>query len=326
MELTSCLMSSILLTGASGFVGQELLKHLLASPQMVVTAAVRRSCHFPDSVRQIPVGDISGDTDWQAALHEVDVVVHAAGRAHVMREAATDPLADFRRVNVCGTLNLARQANLSGVKRFIFLSSIKVNGEQTQSGKPFTEDDLPSPVDPYGVSKYEAEIALLELAAETGMEVVIIRPPLVYGPGVKGNFLSMMRWLYCRIPLPLGAIENQRSLVALDSLVDLIMTCIEHPAAVNEVFLVGDSEDLSTTELIWRMGQVLGRPARLIPVPPWMLQAAANLVGRQSVAQRLCGSLQVDPSKAHKLLGWHPSVSLDQALKKTAEHFLEYRS
>jgi UDP-glucose 4-epimerase len=207
------------------------------------------------------------------------------------------------------------------VRRFVFVSSVKVNGEATQPGLPFKPDDASTPLDAYGISKMEAEQGLREIAAQTGMEVVIIRPPLVYGPGVKANFAAMMRWLSRGIPLPLGAIHNGRSLVALDNLVDLILTCITHPAAANQTFLVSDGEDVSTTELLRRMGQALDSPARLIPVPAGVLKAAAALLGKRDMAQRLCGSLQVDIQKTRQLLGWTPPLTLDQGLKKAAEGF-----
>ena len=237
-----------------------------------------------------------------------------------MADTAADPLAEFRRVNVQGTLNLARQSAVVGVGRFVFISSIKVNGEATQLERPFTADDAPAPIDAYGVSKMEAEQGLREIALQTGMEVVIIRPPLVYGPGVKANFAALMRWLRYGVPLPLGAIPNRRSLVSLDNLVDLILTCLTHPAAANQTFLVSDGEDVSTTELLRRTGQALGRPARLIPVPASWLKLAAAMVGKPDVAQRLCESLQVDIEKTRRLLGWSPLISLDQGLKQTAGH------
>ncbi len=269
----------------------------------------------------VVVEDINPSTDWSTALPGVDCVVHLAARVHVMHETATDALAAFRKVNVEGTLNLARQAADAGVRRFIFISSIKVNGEQTAPGQVFEADDQPMPQEPYGLSKWEAEQRLMELAEDSGMEVVIIRPPLVYGPGVKANLLSMMRWLAKGVPLPLGAIRNQRSLIALDNLIDFIRICIEHPAAANQVFLVADGEDLSTTELLMRFGDALGKPARLLPVPVWLLKVAAAMVGRRGIAQRLCGSLQVDISKARDLLGWTPPVSVDEALGETAREF-----
>lgn len=245
----------VLLTGSTGFVGQALLARLAAQPALDLVAVSRRPAFgLPAGVAHAQVADIAADTAWQSILQGVQAVIHAAARVHVMSDKVADPLAEFRKVNVDGTLNLARQAVGAGVKRFIFISSIKVNGESTAPGKPYSAESQPAPVDPYGISKLEAELALRELAAETGMEVVIIRPPLVYGPGVKANFLSMMRWLSKGIPLPLGAIQNRRSLVALDNLVDLIATCVEHPAAANQTFMVSDGEDLSTRQLLRRMG------------------------------------------------------------------------
>ena len=238
-----------------------------------------------------------------------------------MRESSKDPLASFRKVNVEGTLNLARQAAAKGVRRFIFISSIKVNGEET-FGVPYTADSEPAPVDPYGISKLEAEQGLMSIASQTGMEVVIIRPVLVYGPGVKANFLSMMKWLSQGIPLPFGAINNRRSLVALGNLVDLVVTCIDHPKAANQKFLVSDGDDLSTTMLLNKMAQALNKPARLLPIPSFFLKLAAFLLGKQSLSQRLCGSLQVDIDKNRELLGWKPPLSVDSALGATARDFL----
>ncbi len=311
----------VLVTGANGYVGAALVQRLLADELVTgIVATVRSSiCDFPMRVDCIAIGGIDEANDWRDALAGCDVVIHLAARVHVMREAAADPLDEFRRVNVQGTLNLARQAAAAGVRRFVFVSSIKVNGEVTQPGQPFTADDAPGPLDAYGVSKMEAEQGLRGIALQTGMEVVIIRPPLVYGPEVKANFAAMMRWLKRGVPLPLSAIHNQRSLVALDNLVDLIVTCLTHPAAANQTFLVSDGEDVSTTELLRRMGRAMGRPARLVPVPASWLQLAAAIVGKRDVAQRLCGSLQVDIEKTRRLLGWRPPVTLDQGLKKAAE-------
>jgi UDP-glucose 4-epimerase len=256
-------------------------------------------------------------------FHGISAVLHLASRVHVMRETCTDPLAEFRRVNVEGTVRLARAAAAAGVRRFVFVSSIKVNGETTDSRDPFTADEQPAPLDPYGVSKREAEDALRVVASESGMEVVIVRPVLVYGPGVKANFESMMRWLSKGVPLPFGALTNKRSLVALDNLVDLLIVCIDHPAAANQTFLVSDGEDLSTTELLKRIARSLDKPARLLPVPQGLIKGAASLAGLRGLSQRLCGSLQVDIEKTRRVLAWSPPMSVDESLRTTAIHFLK---
>jgi len=311
----------ILLTGASGFVGKAVLGKLLERGEAVIVALRHGSEVQGKGAEQFRFVQLDGGTEWKAALDRVDTVIHSAARVHVMNDTDRDPLATFRRVNVEGTLNLARQAAKAGVKRFIFISSIKVNGEGTPKGRPYTADDQPAPSDPYGISKREAEDALRSLALESGMEVVIIRPVLVYGPGVKANFLSMMRWLAKGVPLPLGAIDNRRSLVALDNLADLIATCVDHPNAANQTFLVSDGEDLSTSALLRRMALALGRPARLIPVPAGLLKFGCSILGKRSLSQRLCGSLQVDIEKNRSLLGWTPPVSVDEALRLTARNY-----
>lgn len=316
------MISKVLLTGGTGFVGSALLRHLCQAGTSVVACSRAENMEVPDGAVFQRVFSLDANTDWIDGLDKVDVVIHSAARVHVMNEQSSDPLAEFRSVNVEGTLNLARQAAAAGVKRFIFISSIKVNGEGTATGASYKADDAPAPVDPYGISKFEAEQGLQALAAATGMEVVIIRPVLVYGPGVKANFLSMMRWLNKGVPLPFGAIYNKRSLVALDNLVDLIATCIDHPAAANQTFLVSDGEDLSSSELLGKMAVVLGKPAWLLPVPSWLLESSAKMLGKQALAQRLCGSLQVDISKTRDLLGWTPPVSVDEALRRTAIQFL----
>lgn len=314
----------VLVTGATGFIGSAVLSRLLPDAGTTLRGSVRRyGSDMPAGVEQVFVGDLAPDTDWGKAVNGMDAVVHASARVHVMCDFAADPLAEFRRVNVAGTLSLARQAANAGVRRFVFISSIKVNGEGTLPGRPYAPDDVPAPVDPYGISKHEAERGLRQLALETGLEVVIIRPVLVYGPGVKANFLTMMRWLYRGMPLPLGAIHNKRSLVALDNLVDLIVTCLYHPAAANQIFLASDGEDLSTMELLQRSAVALGRSVHLISVPVLVLRAVARLLGKMDLVQRLCGSLQVDISKTRELLGWVPPVSVDDALKKTAQRFLK---
>lgn len=316
-------MSWLLVTGASGFVGRALAARLAADGHRLRLALRARPVTLPASTEAFIHGDLGEAIDWTPALAQIDAVVHCAARVHVMADTVADPLAEFRCCNVDGTLRLARAAAAAGVRRFVFISSIKVNGESTVPGRPFTATQAPAPIDPYGVSKWEAEQQLRKLSAETGMELVIIRPVLVYGPGVKANFLNMMKWLYKGVPLPLGAIHNKRSLVSLDNLVDLIVTCIDHPRAANQTFLVSDGEDLSTTELLQRMSQALGKQPRLLPVPAWMLETAAKFAGKKSIAQRLCGSLQVDISYTRERLGWTPPVSVDAALRKTAQHFLE---
>lgn len=312
---------SVFVTGASGFVGSKVVECLEELSDFGIYALLRSPFNFHKSVTTVFIKKTNILFSLMP-LDGIDVIVHAAARVHIMNNHTADSLKEFRLVNTEGTLNLARQAAAAGVKRFVFISSIKVNGEGTPLGQPYTAEDVPDPSDPYGISKMEAERGLRVLARETGMEVVIIRPVLVYGPGVKANFRSMMNWLNKGMPLPLGAIHNQRSLVALDNLVDLIVTCIDHPLAANQTFLVSDGEDLSTTELLQRMGQALDKPVRLLPIPPSLLTIGAGLLGRKDVAKRLCGSLQVDISKARSVLGWKPPVSVDAALRKTAQHFL----
>ena len=311
----------VLVTGASGFVGEALVFRLLVNKKFSPIAAARGATRLHGLCPVVPF-DLT-HAELLPALDDVQVVVHAAARVHVMNETAGDALAEFRKVNVEGTVKLAECAAASGVKRFIFISSIKVNGESTFPGKPFKADDHPNPLDPYGVSKYEAEEALKRLSHDTGMELVIIRPPLIYGPGVKANFLSMLNWLNKGVPLPLGAIRNQRSLVAIANLVSLIVTCIDHPAAANQTFLVSDGEDVSTTQLLRRLSMALDRPARLLPVPESLLKLAASLLGKQAVAQRICGSLQVDISKNRELLEWTPPTNMDEAMRQTAGHYQE---
>ena len=304
---------NILLTGATGFLGRQLAKYLHSKPHVGLTAVVRRSVDI-SAFQTREVQRINANTDWSEALINQQVVIHAAARAHIMKEDLADPVVEYRQVNVDGTVNLARQAAEAGVRRFIFISSIGVNGNINI--KPFTEDDTPKPADPYAQSKLEAEQGLWEIQHETGMELVVIRPPLVYGPNAPGNFGSLTRWIDKGVPLPLGAIQNQRSLVALDNLVDLITTCIDHPAAANQVFLAGDGQDLSTTELLRSVARAAGKPSRLIPIPSSLLMLAATLLGKKAVAQRLLGSLQVDISKARDLLEWEPPISVEEGLRR----------
>ena len=258
----------MLVTGASGFVGRALVDALIRQPGADVTAVTRREAPLPAGVRICRIDRLDSRTDWGEALTACDTVVHLAARVHMMRDGAADPLAEYRAVNVAGTLALAERAAAAGASRFIFVSSIKVNGESTRRGQAFSEADAPAPADAYGISKAEAEAGLLAGRLPGAMEVVVIRPPLVYGPGVQANFLRMSQWLARGIPLPLGAIrENRRSLVGVDNLVSLLLACLHHPAAANQIFLAGDGEDLSTAELLRRTAAALGVQARLIPVP-----------------------------------------------------------
>jgi nucleoside-diphosphate-sugar epimerase len=315
---------SILVTGASGFVGKAVAQRLALMGMYKLILPLRTlSKDLPQGMNVIPISDIHGQSDWKEMLNGVDLVVHAAARVHVMREQAPDALAAFRKVNVEGTLNLARQAAEAGVKRFVFISSIKVLGEGTSLGIPFTAEDVPAPSDPYGISKFEAEQGLKALVMVTNMELVIIRPVLVYGPGVKANFQKMTWWLYKGIPLPFGAVRNRRSLVFLDNLVDFIVTCMNHPAAANQTFLVSDGDDVSTSDLLRKLARGLGKSERLVPIPVWLMSVGATVLGKQALAQRFFGSLQVDISKNQQLLGWTPPVSLDHGLSLTTQHFLD---
>lgn len=304
----------VLVTGANGFVGGALCKGLLCHA-LAVRGVTRSAGVLPLGVEGFVVADMDGTANWHGTLQDCNAVVHLAARVHVMQEASADPLAEFRRVNVDGTLNLARQAAAAGVRRFVFISSIGVNGSVSFQ-RPFTADDEAAPHSPYAVSKYEAELGLRVLAAETGLEVVIIRPPLVYGLGAPGNFGALMHAVQRGWPLPLGAIHNKRSLVALDNLVDFIALCVHHPNAANQTFLVSDGEDVSTAELVRRMARAMGKTPRLIPVPRWLLRWGAVLLGRRDVVQRLCGNLQLDISKARKMLGWKPPCSVDEGLRQ----------
>lgn len=316
---------SVLITGANGFVGRALCTALLNLGYRI-KALTRCSHAFEDGIQNIVLTDLKMKAPIQKAMKGVDVVIHLAARVHVMKESSLDVLATlsaYRAVNVELTLNLARQAALAGVRRFIYLSSIKVNGERTEPGKPFKPDDMPAPEDPYGVSKMEAELALLALSKETGMEVVIIRPPLIYGPGVGANFMSMMRWVAHQVPLPLGAIHNQRSMLALGNLVNFIATCIEHPKAVGQVFLVSDGQDISVTQLLHKLAYALKVRLFLLPLPLSLIQLVAAVLGKSAVAQRLCDNLQLDITKTKTLLGWSPPMSLDAGLQITADWYLK---
>ncbi|HEY9017384.1 SDR family oxidoreductase [Thiomicrospira sp.] len=307
------------LTGTTGFVGSALLQRFVAD-EVEVTALVRNeSTGLPDGVEKVVVDLANLSNINSEFLNGVDVVVHGAARAHIMRDEVADPLAEYRRVNRDATLALARLAAEVGVKRFVFVSSVKVNGEMTKPGEAFISEVTQPPIDPYGLSKYEAEQGLLEIAQETGMEVVIIRPPLVYGPNTKGNFATMVNWVRKGIPLPFGAVSNARSLVALDNLVDFIALCADcacSPKAANEVFLISDGVDVSTSELLRKVAKAFGVKSWLLPVPVGLMRFVARLLGKGAVADRLFGNLQVDSSKARDLLGWKPVVTMDEALER----------
>ncbi|MDB5866693.1 MAG: NAD-dependent dehydratase [Betaproteobacteria bacterium] len=314
----------ILVTGANGFVGRALCAELARRGHEVV-AAVRDARHAAGLPgRTVEVGTLRPDTDWSAALEGVDVVVHLAARVHVMKENASDPLAAFRALNVAATQRLADAAAAARVKRFVYVSSIKVNGESTHE-LPFTEADRADPQDPYGLSKWEAEQALWMIARAGSLELTIVRPPLVYGPGVGGNFLRLMHWVQRGIPLPLGSIKNRRSMIYNDNLASALVACATHPAAAGHTFLVSDGMELSTPDLIRRLGEGMGVPARLLPVPAGLLTMGATLARKAAEVDRLTGSLVIDGSGIRTVLGWSPPFSVDEGLKATARWFASMR-
>lgn len=315
-------MSRVLVTGANGFVGSQLCK-ILVEGGYDVRAALRR-LHPQDGLaaqERVVVDDIGPDTRWDEALSSVDCVVHLAARVHVMKEVAADPLNEFRKVNRTGTVCLAEQAAEQGVKRFVYVSSIKVNGEET-IGHSFSAGDLPNPLEPYAVSKAEAETELRELSVRMGMEVVIVRPPLVYGPGVRGNFLRLMKLVERGLPLPLAMVRNSRSMVSLKNLTEFLVRCLERPRAAGETFLVSDGLDWSTPELIRCIARHMGRPTRLLPVPLWLLKLAGRITGQLGTINRLCSSLEVDISKTRELLDWSPPQSPDEGVREAVEWYL----
>lgn len=313
----------ILIVGASGFVGGHLV-HRLAADGIPLRAAVHRNrANLPGGIEIAENVNLDGPFDWASAIEGCDAIVHLGARVHVMRETSANSLEAYRRVNVEGTLSLARQAVGAGVRRFVFLSSVKVCGESTEPGEAFVETATPHPVDPYGISKLEAERGLIELGRASGMQVVILRPPLIYGPGVRANFLSMMRWLRRGLPLPFGCIDNRRSLLGIDNMVDLICACLWHPAAAGEVFLASDGQDLSTPELLRRLAEALDTKARLLPIRVGILEGVATLAGQRALAQRLCLSLCVDSRKVRETLNWQPPFSVNEELSRTARAFLQ---
>ena len=323
----------VLITGATGFVGSRLADFLRSQfPEMELRLAVRRR---PEEL-QVPsilsvgsievVGDINPYTNWSNALIGVDVLIHLAARVHVMNDVAIDSLEEYRNANTLATIHLAEEAAKAGVKRFIYLSSIKVNGEETASGKSYSEDSAPAPIDPYGVSKWEAEQGLEKVCAQTGMEFVIIRPPLIYGPGVKANFQKLMGLVAKGMPLPLGAVDNQRSMLALDNLVSFISEAISNPLAANQLFLLSDGKDVSTTQLLKLLAKGMGKSSLLIPIPALILRTTAQVFGATAAADRLLGSLQIDSSKARQLLAWQPPLLVEEGINLTAKSYLNQSS
>ncbi|CDU10798.1 UDP-glucose 4-epimerase [Vibrio coralliirubri] len=311
---------NMLVTGSTGFVGSRIVE-LAKERDWAVIPVVRKQIEPLTNSLVIP--SIDASTDWSGAFEGVDCVVHCAARVHQMNETEQDALIAYRDINTLGTLNLAKQAAEAGVKRFVFVSSIKVNGELSEPNLPFEPNLKNTPQDPYGLSKYEAEVDLAKLSKETGLEVVIIRPPLVYGPGVKANLLSMMRLIDKGIPLPFGAIKNQRSLVYLDNLSNLILTCCEHPSAPGYTFLASDDQDVSTTQLMQTIAHAMGKSPRLIPIPMSWIQAGSSVLNKQHIAQRICGNLQVEIGLTKDILGWKPPVSFEQGIKITVEAYLK---
>lgn len=317
----------VLVTGGNGFVGRRLLHKLLGMPGVSAVAGLRnqRALELDLVCEQRVLGDLATASFSAAQFSGIDVLVHTAARVHVMQDVEVDSLLTYRQVNVAALRRLAEAAVQAGVKRFIFVSSIKVNGEETLPGRVFTAGDVPAPKDHYSISKYEAEQALREVCENSDMEWVVVRPPLVYGPGVKANFQRLMRTLRRGLPLPVGALRNRRSLVALDNLVDLLITCLTHPRAANQTFLVSDGNDLSVVELTEALAQLLGSRSWLIPIPAAFLRVALRMIGRADVAQRLCGDLRVDIEKTCSVLDWYPPVAANDGLALTVAHYLECR-
>ena len=309
--------SKILVTGATGFLGSLLVVRMKENGLSCISAVRDSTAIHP----QICVGEIGPKTDWTSALVGVDVVIHLAARAHVMVDEEVDPLAIYRRVNVGGTENLAKQSATAGVKRFIFISSVKVNGESTTGFEAFSESHLAAPEDPYGLSKLEAEDGLRQVAKETGMEVVIIRPPLIYGVGVKANFLSLLKLASTPFPLPFGSIDNRRSMIYAGNLVDFIIKCVDYPAAANQTFLISDGDDVSLRSLITLMRSEFGRPPRLFSIPIALFKLVGLCMGRKHMVDRLVGDLQIDSSKARNLLKWEPPYSVERGIAATVQDF-----
>ncbi len=303
-------MTRVLVTGATGFIGRHVIKRLI-DQGCTPRRALRAAGADLGALESMVVGDINARTDWSAALHNIDVVIHLAARVHMLRDTAADPLAAFRAVNTQGTLHLAHAARAQGVKRLVFVSTIGVNGDETPIDQPFDESAAIAPHSPYARSKWEAEQALHQL---DGLEVVIVRPPLVYGIDAPGNFAQLMRFVRLGLPLPLGTTHNRRSLIAVQNLADFLTLCVDHPAAAGETFVISDDEALSTAQLVRRVGQALGKTPLLLPFPPEVLRGALTTMGRRKLAAQLFGSLVIDNHKAHAVLGWRARTTLEQSL------------
>lgn len=311
----------VLVTGAGGFVGSRLLSYLAGHTPWELVSASRGEALGVRTSTSFAYGDLAEDPPWQKGLTGIDTVIHLAARVHLMQDDAAHASELYRRINVDATESLARAAAAAGARRFVFVSSVKVNGDSTNSA-PFRPDDPPRPRDLYGLSKLQAELVLRDVAAASAMELVIVRPCLVYGPGVGANFRSLMRWLRRGVPLPFGAIRNSRSLLAIDNLCSLLTACVAHPSAAGQVFLPSDGEDVSTTELLRRLGSAMGHRARLVSVPEHAVRAALSFVGRRDIGARLCDSLCVDSLSTRHRLDWQPPVTLDEGLRLTASAFL----
>ena len=324
MGLEIFVNGKVVITGATGFVGSALIRRLQGE-NLSLCAAVREGSYFgdfPKSVECAVVQPLSARSDYSSVLRGAEIVVHLAARTHVLKEKAEDPLQEFRRENVQGTVCLARQAFASGVRRFVFISSVKVNGE----GRPnaYTEEDPPKPEDAYGISKNEAEVALRKVSAETGLEVVIIRPPLVYGPGVKANFLRLLRAVYRGSPLPFASIRNRRSFIFVGNLVDVIAECLSHPKAQGQTYLVSDGDDVSTPELVRCLSHAMGKPAWIFPLPGGILKLFGSVSGNSNSIDRLLNSLMVDMSKIRRELDWNPPYTFHHGLRETTEWFINH--
>lgn len=316
-------INNVLITGATGFLGKPLIKQLSNEfTKNNIFPVLRKNSTSFDEFSPIVVDDINSTTDWLDKLQGVDCIIHCAARVHVMNEVDEDPLEAFREINVRGTLQLAQAAAKSGVKRFIFVSSIKVNGESTTGRLPYQSSDTPNPEDPYGISKAEAEEGLKKLAEETGMDVIIIRPPLVYGPGVKANFAAMLKLASTGVPLPFGCIKNnQRSMVYVENLISLIIECINNINAANQTFLISDDDDLSTKAFVQGLSKALGKSSFMLPVPNTIFSLAGKVLGKSAIIDRLCGSLQVDINQTKNTLNWQPPYSVEQGFAATANAF-----